>query len=732
MQPIIRSKKGGKGQVWNSASALLASQTNNPWKTAQTGAAAASTPEVADVSASEPSAASQSPETLLQQLKAFLTKEKRTLGPNSPLVEEVILTNPDQNEVTSLVEGILGPSLHVKNFLRDVMPMRAKYFAALQAVGGVSGSTPVKSASQASSAPTPAPTTGSGPTKPQTRPPAKTTPTKPAFELPPVFEPGPRRTPKKEKQSDDVAAAVAAFPDANPLLVKQESTDLLNPEGSSTKQAKDAAVAEAQKEVQMFPTLQVNKGDSSGFAITTIDKRAKKGQKQSSASTTGAMKPQPVTARNISACNCEGTVHPLFNNCTACGRIICAQDGPGPCAFCGSIVTSEFTSTNPEFREQMKAEMDVALEIARQRKRRIEQEAVQYDSKYDDEEETPESADPEMSGETKSAQKVYAVEELILQARPDEEDERTRQGREAALQHRNTLLKRAADKARTGIIDEQADFYEFETSRWTSEAEKEEQRAKAEALEALLEKKRRETMIEIDPKAGKVTTKRSEFADIESVSMLSAKQLQALLREHEAEEMKKKVLERNNYIRSLDGQTDLPTHVKSPSAPLKCSPISAYYENSALGGRARAIYEGLRQSVQLGVMTGVSLQNLFDQQPQSKQSGKSTNTIPKVGSTQHSKAGSFKETKPEVQSSKSALGKKVTRVQHDTDSYDMFSTGTAFEASQALDAGDGGNMYGDERRPRARRPKSYSEFDNADDGAEEELEEGMEGEEHAE
>ncbi|CAL8079942.1 unnamed protein product [Calicophoron daubneyi] len=39
-------------------------------------------------------------------------------------------------------------------------------------------------------------------------------------------------------------------------------------------------------------------------------------------------------------CQCLATKHSLVNNCTSCGRIVCAQEGSGPCFFCGSLVCS--------------------------------------------------------------------------------------------------------------------------------------------------------------------------------------------------------------------------------------------------------------------------------------------------------------------------------------------------------------------------------------------------------
>lgn len=39
------------------------------------------------------------------------------------------------------------------------------------------------------------------------------------------------------------------------------------------------------------------------------------------------------------ACECQACRHPLINNCTSCGRIVCGQEGSGPCLFCGQLVS---------------------------------------------------------------------------------------------------------------------------------------------------------------------------------------------------------------------------------------------------------------------------------------------------------------------------------------------------------------------------------------------------------
>ncbi|VDO83564.1 unnamed protein product [Soboliphyme baturini] len=41
-------------------------------------------------------------------------------------------------------------------------------------------------------------------------------------------------------------------------------------------------------------------------------------------------------------CDCQASAHGLVNNCLSCGRIVCEQEGSGPCFFCGSLVTMWF------------------------------------------------------------------------------------------------------------------------------------------------------------------------------------------------------------------------------------------------------------------------------------------------------------------------------------------------------------------------------------------------------
>jgi hypothetical protein len=38
-------------------------------------------------------------------------------------------------------------------------------------------------------------------------------------------------------------------------------------------------------------------------------------------------------------CECQASKHSLVRNCLECGRVICAQEGPGPCVFCTENVS---------------------------------------------------------------------------------------------------------------------------------------------------------------------------------------------------------------------------------------------------------------------------------------------------------------------------------------------------------------------------------------------------------
>jgi hypothetical protein len=43
-------------------------------------------------------------------------------------------------------------------------------------------------------------------------------------------------------------------------------------------------------------------------------------------------------------CSCQARRHNLVSNCLSCGKIVCEQEGEGPCNFCGALVLKEGSS----------------------------------------------------------------------------------------------------------------------------------------------------------------------------------------------------------------------------------------------------------------------------------------------------------------------------------------------------------------------------------------------------
>eukprot|EP01102_Stenamoeba_stenopodia_P013618 TRINITY_DN4442_c0_g1_i3.p1 TRINITY_DN4442_c0_g1~~TRINITY_DN4442_c0_g1_i3.p1 ORF type:complete len:273 (-),score=85.10 TRINITY_DN4442_c0_g1_i3:6-824(-) len=63
------------------------------------------------------------------------------------------------------------------------------------------------------------------------------------------------------------------------------------------------------------------------------NKKSKKAQEKQSLNQQGELY---LPGRNV--CDCQARRHPLLGNCLWCGKIICKQEGEGPCLFCGHEV----------------------------------------------------------------------------------------------------------------------------------------------------------------------------------------------------------------------------------------------------------------------------------------------------------------------------------------------------------------------------------------------------------
>ncbi|CAL1683020.1 unnamed protein product [Lasius platythorax] len=113
-------------------------------------------------------------------------------------------------------------------------------------------------------------------------------------------------------------------------------------------------------------------------------------------------------------CDCEAKRHALINNCLNCGRIVCAQEGAGPCFFCDELVCS------PD--QQML-----------------------------------------LQSNTKQADNLY---NKLMERKPNK-------GFEDSLKQRDKLLEFDRNSARrTKVIDDESDYYQS-NSTWLSTEERE-------------------------------------------------------------------------------------------------------------------------------------------------------------------------------------------------------------------------------------------------------------------
>jgi hypothetical protein len=64
---------------------------------------------------------------------------------------------------------------------------------------------------------------------------------------------------------------------------------------------------------------------------------------------------------NRHACDCQAARHKLIANCLKCGRIVCEEEGSGPCYFCGNLVCTrqeqEKINRGSNKGEKLKAEL---------------------------------------------------------------------------------------------------------------------------------------------------------------------------------------------------------------------------------------------------------------------------------------------------------------------------------------------------------------------------------------
>ncbi|KAG7560009.1 Zinc finger C2HC5-type [Arabidopsis thaliana x Arabidopsis arenosa] len=73
------------------------------------------------------------------------------------------------------------------------------------------------------------------------------------------------------------------------------------------------------------PTQQVNPKKKKGGKVISLAEAAK----------------GSIVFQQGKPCACQARRHKLVSNCLSCGKIVCEQEGEGPCSFCGALVLKE-------------------------------------------------------------------------------------------------------------------------------------------------------------------------------------------------------------------------------------------------------------------------------------------------------------------------------------------------------------------------------------------------------
>ncbi|KAM3257774.1 hypothetical protein ACQJBY_049844 [Aegilops geniculata] len=111
------------------------------------------------------------------------------------------------------------------------------------------------------------------------------------------------------------------------------------------KPSADAATAQTKKQTrtQKDPassSSQSSKSQSDAVETHAASKRGPKKKGGKAISLAEAAKGS-IVFKQGKPCSCQARQHNLVSNCLSCGKIVCEQEGEGPCSFCGSLVLME-------------------------------------------------------------------------------------------------------------------------------------------------------------------------------------------------------------------------------------------------------------------------------------------------------------------------------------------------------------------------------------------------------
>ncbi|KAH3840986.1 activating signal cointegrator 1-like [Dreissena polymorpha] len=163
------------------------------------------------------------------------------------------------------------------------------------------------------------------------------------------------------------------------------------------------------------------------------------------------------------ACECQAGKHRLINNCSRCGRVVCEQEGSGPCHFCGHLVCSK--------------EEEEILSRGSKNSEKLRQQLIN-------------KAPTELLGK-----------HLFLNGREylHSNKQKIQDSLKEAEKHKNKLLEFDKTSARrTQVIDDEADYFSTDSNQWLSTQDREKLRKREEELRSLRHAPRKDRKITLD------------------------------------------------------------------------------------------------------------------------------------------------------------------------------------------------------------------------------------------
>lgn len=185
-------------------------------------------------------------------------------------------------------------------------------------------------------------------------------------------------------------------------------------------------------------------------------------------------------------CGCQARIHNLIRNCLNCGRVVCEQEGSGPCFYCGTIVCTR------EERQILKNRDKKALELLRK-----------LTSK-------PQLQNFDILDSGGNLEDIQSIQQKLSLSSLAESIQN-------AQKYKQKLLLADKDQEVTKVNDLQSDYFSLELNPYLTISEREAIVKRKEELRQLALQAKRNILVDLDVATGKLAEQK-KLEQIESVN----------------------------------------------------------------------------------------------------------------------------------------------------------------------------------------------------------------------